>query len=120
MNTINADINDIDLSKLSSSELPLLGVPGMENNNPVKTYTPPTIAWEEEESKVPITEFKYDPQEERLDNMRAMSNAFSMLGIENPFMDTFRQVDSYNNNPLMTIANINAYGGNLYRDGGEI
>lgn len=119
LDAVNKDINEIDLSKLSSSGLPLLGVPGMENNNPVKAYTAPVLALEEDEPKVPIAEFKYDPQEERLDNLRAISNVFGMMGIENPLMDTFRQVDSYGNNPLMAMANMSAYGGNLYASGGE-
>lgn len=119
LDAVNKDINDMDLSKLSSSGLPLLGVPGMANPNPAKAYTAPTLAWEESEPKAPIAEFKYDPQDEKLDNMRTMSNVFGMMGIENPFMDTFRQVDSYRNNPLMAIANMSAYGGKLYADGGE-
>lgn len=118
LDAVNTEINDIDLSKLSTSELPLFGVPGMDNN-PANSYKAPVIIQEEEPKAASIAEFKYDPQEERLDNMRTMSNAFSMMGIENPFMDTFRQVDSYSNNPLMAIANISAYGGNLYANGGE-
>ena len=118
LDAVNTEINDIDLSKLSTSGLPLFGVPGMDNN-PATSYKAPVIIQEEEPKAASIAEFKYDPQEERLDNMRTMSNAFSMMGIENPFMDTFRQVDSYSNNPLMAIANISAYGGNLYANGGE-
>lgn len=107
LDNINADINNVDLSGLSSNGIPMLGVPTMENQAPYTTSTQPTMAWEKEEKPTAITEFEYTPEQERRDNLRSMSNIFNLMGIENPFMDTFRQVDGYSNNPLMAMANMN-------------
>lgn len=107
LDNINADINNVDLSGLSSNGIPMLGVPTMENQAPYTTSTQPTMAWEKEEKPTAITEFEYTPEQERRDNLRSMSNVFNLMGIENPFMDTFRQVDGYSNNPLMAMANMN-------------
>lgn len=101
---LNADINNIDLSGLSSSGLPTLGVPTMDN--PDITYNQPTVSSSNPKTSTSNLYYEYNPEQERLDNLRSMSNTFKAMGIENPFMDTFRQADSYRNNPLMAVANI--------------